>query len=160
VMKVPPTMPIGRDGTFSLDVLQPLKAAIHAGFTHFTIQGRVDESAPGPARGLQVYTSATGNGPKTPQLAVSTAVAPLRSYRVLSLPSNGALKDSSGTPITSTPYTLPSSFVFYQSTSGFTGQNTFNYEITQSSVVDTGLVTIRVIAGDCAVDPAFCPNGR
>ena len=160
IMKVPPTMPVGSDGTFAFDVLEPLKAAIHAGFTHFSLQGRVNETTQGSARGLQVYTTASGNGPKAPQLAVSTAVAASRTYRILSLPANADLRDSAGVLISSTPYTLGNSFVFYRANSGFVGTNTFDYEITESATIDAGRVTINVYAGDCAVDPAFCDTGR
>ncbi|HJW94052.1 MAG TPA: Ig-like domain-containing protein [Thermoanaerobaculia bacterium] len=160
VLKVPPTMPVGADGTFAIDVLEPLKAAIHAGFTHFTLQGRVNETTAGPARGLQVYTSAAGNGPKSPELAVSTAVAASRTYRILSLPANGTLKDSAGTLISSTPYTLANSFVLYRSNSGFVGQDGFSYNITEGATTDAGAVTLSVHAGDCATDPAFCNDGR
>jgi hypothetical protein len=159
-MKVPPTQPIGADGTFTFDVLQPLKDAAAAGFTHLSLQARVNETNPTPGRGLQVYTSATSSGPNAPQLALATIIAPFRTYRITSLPANATLKDSSGTTITTTPYTLPNAFVFFRSLSGFTGQSSFSYEVTQDATINTGTVTVNVFAGDCAADPAFCDNGR
>jgi hypothetical protein len=77
-------------------------------------------------------------------LATSTAPA---TYRILALPANGTLKDSNGTLITEVPYALPSGLVTYTSTSGFTGTDTFQYEVTSGGpqpVTDAGVVTITV----------------
>ena len=160
VMHVPSAQPVGADGQFSFDVLQVVREALNAGFTHLALQGRVNETTAGPARGLQVYTTASGNGPKVPQLATTTAEAPARVYRVISLPANATLRDTNNVEISAVPYTLPNSFVFFRSTSGFVGTNTFNYDLTQALQTDVGTVTVLVHAGDCAVDPAFCDTGR
>lgn len=161
VMPVPASQPVGADGLFSFDVADALRDALRLGFTHFSLQGRVQEGElEGPGSGLHVYTSAGGNGPMAPQLGITTGVAPARTYRVLTLPANGILRDSNGTGVTAVPYTLPSSVVFYRSASGFVGQNTFEYEVTEGTTTHTGTVTITVIAGDCSVDPAFCEGGR
>jgi Bacterial Ig domain len=69
-------------------------------------------------------------------------------YRVLSLPSPGTLRDSTGAAITSTPYTLPSPELTFQSASGFTGTLSFAYSVNAGPQSDTGVVTIVVTAGD------------
>jgi len=43
---------VGADGQFSCDVLQVVREALNAGFTHLALQGRVNETTAGPARML------------------------------------------------------------------------------------------------------------
>lgn len=163
VMPVPPGMAIGADGSFSFSVLGPLTAALQSGFDFFSIQGRVDEGLTGPARGLQVRTTAAGNLANflEPQLALATpgVTAPL-TYSVLSLPDNGTLKDANGTLITAVPYTLPSPSVSFLPAFGFVGETSFQYQVSDGFTVDTGLITLFVVAGDCAIDVTFCADGR
>jgi hypothetical protein len=105
VMPVPPSMPIGADGTFSFSVLDQIRAAASNGHTFFAIQGRVDEGASGPARGLEIRTTASGNvsDNDVPMLALATpgVTAPLL-YRITSLPLSGLLRDS--TNVLSRPF--------------------------------------------------------
>lgn len=164
-MPVPPlsSMPVGSDGTFSFDVKVELQSAKAAGATHFIVQGRVDESLAGPARGLEIRTSAAGNVADflQPHLSVTTpgVVAPTI-FRITSLPLNGILKDSLGATITSVPATLPSSRVSYTPNTGFVGTNSFGYEVELGATVHSGLVSILINAGDCATDPTHCDDGR
>lgn len=162
VMPVPPGQPVGNDGVFSFNVLEGLREAMALGLSHLTLQGRVDETQAGPARGLQVYTTAAGNlaSHVEPQLGVTTGTVAARAYRITSLPSFGTLRDSNGTLITSVPYLLPSTVVIYHPGTATGGTTSFGYSVTDGPASDTGLVTIRVIGGDCATDPAFCNGGR
>ena len=135
---------------------------MNAGLTHFTVQGRVNESSQQVStRGLQVYTTASGNlsSQFEPQLGLATAgVTPPKTFRVLSLPSVGTLFDGN-TAITSVPYTLPSSLVTYRARNAAT-QTSFNYEVSLGTAVDSGIVHISIFARTCATDPTFCNNGR
>ena len=59
-----------------MDVTAVLQAAINNNFSYFVIQGRVNESLPGPTsqRGLQIYSTATSHSAAlNPQLNVSYA---------------------------------------------------------------------------------------
>ncbi len=165
VMPVPPLseLPVGADGAFTFDVTAELAAALAAGADFFTVQGRVDESLSGPARGLEVRSSASGNLASflEPQLEVATpgVVAPTV-FTVLTLPANGTLRDALGAVITAVPATLPSARVSYTPNTGFTGSDTFSYRAEFAELVDTGLVTIVVIPGSCTTDPSFCDDGR
>src|SRR5207244_1626977 len=116
-----------------------MRAAMRAGFTHFSIQGRVDESQQGPVRGLQVYTTADGNvtAGRVPQLGLSTPGVVARTFRVLTLPAAGSLRDATGAAITAVPYVLPSSFLVYQAPSG-AADVSFTYEVAQGQIVDSG----------------------
>lgn len=162
VMDVPPNMPAGSDGTFSLDVLGELKAALGAGLQFFTIQGRVDESLTGPARGLEVRTSADLNRAEflEPQLAITTPgiTAPL-TYTILTLPASGALFDGT-TAILQAPYTLSASRVTYQPPQGFVGNTSFEFSVSNGFAVDQAIVSIHVVLPDCASDPVACDDGR
>lgn len=162
VMPVPPTMAVGSDGTFSFDVLSELRAALAAGHTHLVIQGRVDESTTGTARGLEVYTTADGNVDdfKVPALSLTTpGVVEPTVYRVLSLPSNGTLFDGT-TQITGAPYTLAGSTVRYVPNTGFSGPDSFQFEAALSAFSDQALVNILVFLGNCANNAAHCNDGR
>lgn len=140
------TMPVTAPGTFSFDILAELKDALANGYTHLAIQGRVNEpeEAEGAESGLHVLT----DGPGGPQLGVAQFGAITRTFRILSLPSNGTLRDANGNVIAAVPYTLPTPAVSYQSASGFAGTVTFGYEVTNGPAADTGTVTVNVIGGD------------
>ncbi len=164
-MAVPSTsaMPIGSDSTFAVDVLGELRDAIAAGHSILAIQGRVNESLAGPARGLEVYTSADSNvsGFLVPTLQLTTPGAtPPRIYTVLTFPANGTLYDGNGAQITSVPYTLPDARVTYAPTTGFLGTNTFDFRVTFGSAFEDATATIHVTFNNCANTAAGCNNGR
>jgi len=163
VMPVPPSMPIGTDGTFSFSVLDQLRTAGQNGFTFFAIQGRVDEALSGPARGLEVRTTASGNvsGNDVPMLAIATPgiAAPL-TYRIDSLPAGGVLRDSSNVLITSVPYDLPTAQVSYTPNFGFLGLDTFSFTVSNGFISSSALGRINVIIPNCLNDIRGCFNGR
>ena len=162
VMDVPPSMAVGDEGTFTLGVLGELQAAMGAGMPFFTVQGRVDESLGGPARGLEVRTSSELNRAAglEPMLAVTTpGVAIALTYSVTTLPLNGTLFDGT-TEITSAPHVLSGAQVTFRPASGFVGQTSFGYEVNTGQTLDAALVSIFVIQPNCAVDPEACDDGR
>jgi len=163
VMSVPPSMPIGADGTFSFSVLAQLRAAAKNGHTFFAIQGRVNESLTGSARGLEVRTTASGNvgSNDVPMLSLATpgVTAPLV-YRITVLPSNGTLSDEFNNAITTVPYTLPSAQVRYAPNTGFTGLDQFTFDVSNGMTVSSALGKIGVFASDCATSVNGCNNGR
>lgn len=163
VMTVPASMPIGADGTFSFSVLQQLRAASNDGHSFFVIQGRVDESLAGPARGLEVRTTASGNvsSNNVPMLSLTTpgVIAPLL-YRVTSLPAGGVLRDSSNALITTVPYDLPSPQVSYEPNVGFLGLDSFSFDVSNGVSSSSALARITVVALDCRTTAAGCNNGR
>ncbi len=165
VMPVPSlsVQPVGADGTYTFDVIGPLRAAIAAGAPFFSIQGRVNETLAGPARGLEVRSTASSNLADflEPQLAITTpgaSAAP--DFEILSLPANGTLRNSLGDPITAVPAVLPDNRVSYTPIASFIGTESFTFRATFGTAFDTGVVTIHVISASCAVDPAACDDGR
>jgi hypothetical protein len=155
---MPVTGVVGSIGTFSFDVRSALNAALASGATHLTVQGRVDEELAGPASGLEIHSSATGNEDELPVLEVTTpGVTPPTSFTITSLPTGGSLFEGT-TPITAVPYTLSGDSVSFTPNSGFTGETTFFYEAALGPVVDLGKVTIFVL--DCASNAAECNDGR
>jgi hypothetical protein len=163
VMQVPPTMPIGGDGTFSFSVLGQIRAAAQNGFSFFTIQGRVNESLAGSQRGLEVRTTASGNisGGDIPKLSLATpgVSAPL-TYRITALPSGGILRDSFNVEITSVPYDLPSAEVSYVPNFGFLGLDTFSFSVSNGLITSSAFGKINVRIPNCLTDPGGCNNGR
>jgi hypothetical protein len=165
VMPVPSTnaLPIGSDSTFAFDVLGELRNAIAAGHHSLAIQGRVDESLAGPARGLEVYTSADSNvsGFLTPELQLTTPglTAP-RVFTVLTLPGNGILFDSNQNEITAVPYALPDSRVTYVPSTGFIGTNTFGFRASLGQAFADAIATIHVTFLTCVNNASGCDNGR
>ena len=163
IMPVPQSMAVGADGTFSFSVLDQVRAAAKAGFTFFAIQGRVDESLTGPARGLEVRTTADGNvtASDVPALSLATpgVTAPLL-YTITSLPPNGALFDPLGGAITSVPYQLSGASVRYAPNSGFVGQDTFSFSVSNNVTVSSALASINVLLQDCQTTGTGCYNGR
>ena len=161
-MPVPPTMLVGDDGTFSFSVFGEVLAALFAGQNYLKIQGRVDESTSGPARGLEVRTSAELNRDDflEPMLQLTTpgVTAPL-TYTILTLPANGSLFDN-GTPITSTQYTLSGSTVTFVPNTGFIGNTSFQFQVSTGLQFDEAIVNINVFLGDCQNDVDECPDGR
>jgi hypothetical protein len=163
VMSVPPSMPVGTGGTFSFSVLAQLRVAAENGFSFFVVQGRVDESLAGPARGLEVRTTASGNvsGNDVPMLSLTTpgVIAPLV-YRVLTLPTGGVLRDSLNAVITAVPYTLPNNQVSYEPNAGFLGDDSFTFDVSNGVTTASAIATIKVLASNCLNDPLGCNNGR
>ncbi len=162
VMQVPQTMPIGSDGTFSFNVLDQLRASAQNGFTFLAIQGRVNESLTGPARGLQVRTTASGNvgSNDVPMLSLTTPgiTAPL-TYTITALPS-GVLRDSTNQLITTVPYVLPSPQVSYTPNTGFLGVDTFSFNVSNGTITSSAFGRITVFIPNCQTSVAGCNNGR
>jgi len=163
VMPVPPSMPIGSDGTFSFSVLGQVRAAAQGGFSFFAVQGRVNESLTGPARGLQVRTTADGNisSGNIPKLSLTTpGVTASLTYRITALPSSGVLRDSANALITTVPYDLPSAQVSYTPNTGFLGTDTFSFSVSNGVTTSNALGSISVFIPNCQTNPAGCNNGR
>jgi hypothetical protein len=163
LMPVPSAMPIGSDGTFSFSVLGQVREAARNGFSFFAIQGRVNESTAGTARGLEVRTTASGNvsGNQVPMLSLATpgVTAPL-TYRITSLPSGGVLRDSANQLITTVPYDLPSAQVSYTPNSGFLGIDTFVFSVSNGLVTNSASGRITVFIPNCINDKRGCNDGR
>jgi len=163
VMQVPPTMPIGSDGTFSFSVLDQLRASAQNGFTFFAIQGRVNESLTAPARGLQVRTTASGNvsNNAVPMLSLTTPgiTAPL-TYTITALPPGGVLRDSANQLITNVPYNLPSPQVSYTPNTGFLGVDTFSFNVSNGTITSSAFGRITVFVPNCQTSVTGCNNGR
>jgi hypothetical protein len=163
VMPVPPSMPVGGDGTFSFSVLAQLRDAAQRGFTFFSIQGRVDESLTGPARGLEVRTTASGNisSNDVPMLSLATpgVTAPLL-YTITTLPSGGVLRDSANQLITTVPYNLPTPEVSYTPNTGFLGTDTFAFSVSNGVISSSAFGRITVSLLNCKTDVQGCNNGR
>jgi Bacterial Ig domain len=162
VMSIPPSMPIGGDGTFSFDVLDQLRASAQSGFTFFAIQGRVDESLTGPARGLQVRTTASGNvsNNDVPMLSLATSTVTTLMYTITSLPPGGVLLDSSNQLITTVPYALSSPQVSYTPNAGFLGLDTFSFSVSNGVISSSASARITVFLPDCRTSAQGCNNGR
>ena len=162
-MPVPSQMPVGGDGTFSFSVLDQVRAAAKAGFTFFAIQGRVDESFNGSARGLEVRTTADSNvsNSTVPALSLATpGVTPPLIYTITSLPPNGVLIDELANPITNVPYQLPSANVRYIPNSAFVGLDTFSFQVSNGVSVGSAFANIHVFLVDCQTSVTGCNNGR
>jgi hypothetical protein len=163
VMPVPQSMQVGADGTFSFSVLDQVRAAANNGYSFFAVQGRVDESVGGSARGLQVRTTASGNISTNdiPMLSLATpgVTAPLL-YRITSLPQSGVLRDSSNTLITTVPYDLSNAQVTYTPNTGFLGLDTFSFKASNGVTETSALAKITVFVPNCQTDPRGCNDGR
>jgi len=156
-------MPIGSDGTFSFSVLDQVRASAQNGFSFFAIQGRVNESLAGPARGLQVRTTASGNltSNNVPMLSLATpgVTAPLM-YRITALPSGGVLRDSLNQLITTVPYDLSDAQVSYTPNTGFLGLDTFSFSVSNGITTSSAIGRITVAIANCQTTSAGCNNGR
>jgi hypothetical protein len=89
------------------------------------------------------FSAEATSGAPTP-ITLAPSGAPPAQYSVLSLPETGELVDSSGAPIRSVPYALPSPIVTYQSPAGFTGTVSFTYGASNTQASDSGTVTVNV----------------
>jgi hypothetical protein len=161
-MPVPPTQAVGEDGSFGFSVLGALEAAVADGHDYLVIQGRVVESIAGPARGLQVYSTADGNltSFKAPALTFSTPPPTPLLVTITSLPQFGTQLTPSGTPITTVPFSLGSTKVRYVPNPGFVGTDSFTYEVTDFTESDSGTVTIVVRERNCENFVSDCEDGR
>jgi hypothetical protein len=175
VMPVPDGPP-GTAGTFAFDVTAPLRQAVARDRSHFSIQGRVDESLTGGGfqRGLQVHTTATGpaNPPADhPQLRIALAGgAPEFVFAIDTLPLFGTLLDSNSSPVLA-PRTLPSPTLTYVPFAEFNGLDQFRFTATDGVTTDVALVKLVIQpavippgeggpGSDCDFDPDDCDNGR
>jgi hypothetical protein len=151
---------VGGDGTFSFDVKSQLVAALNGGRQFFVVQGRVDEGLVGPARGLQVYSTASGNVSSSlePQLSIATpgVSPPPLSYTIESLPLSGVLRTSAGgSLIDSAPFLLSGPLVFYTPNTGFDGSDTFTFKVEDlffHSATATVFVTVHPPDDPCTRD--------
>lgn len=148
VMPVPAVAP-GIEGTFSFDVTTAVREALADQQSFFSIQGRVDEglAGGGSARGLQVYSSASGNLSldREPQLLITVPdpAQPLI-WKITALPTNGALTDINGSPVLLNQTFTSQPTLVYTPTFGFTGADTFQYEVVEGLLSDTAIVSIVV----------------
>jgi cytoskeletal protein CcmA (bactofilin family) len=153
---------VGADGTFIFDVKDALAGALAAGATHFTVQGRVDESL-AAGRGLQVYSTADNplTAGKVPGLLLSTPPPlPPPTFILLSLPAHGTLRDALGNAISDVPHELAGAVVTYVPATGFLGADAFRYRAVLGETSDEGLVSVFVNLLDCDTSAAGCDDGR
>ena len=140
-----------------------LRASASNGFSFFAVQGRVDESLSGPARGLEVRTTASGNVSTNdvPMLSLATPgiTAPLL-YTITALPVNGVLRDASNQLITTVPYNLSSPLVNYTPNSGFIGLDTFTFSVSNGVISSNAAGRIGVSLPDCRTNVKGCNDGR
>jgi hypothetical protein len=165
-----PSGPAGTEGTFSFDVKELLLTALSADRAFFSISGRVDEelAGSGPQRGLQVYTTASGNLDDFlhPQLALTTpgVTAPPLTFRIVSLPASGTLFDAFENAILEVPAELPTDLVRYQPAEGFTGLVDFQFQVDDGLTTAIGLVKVTIGTafgfGACEDSVKFCDDGR
>ncbi|HSR67473.1 MAG TPA: hypothetical protein VLU25_05985 [Acidobacteriota bacterium] len=169
VMPVPAGIPAGQEGTFAFDVTASLQGAVAAGLDFFSVQGRVNESLAGggPARGLQIHSSASGNlaQGKEPQLQVVTPDAGELGliYTITSLPTRGTLTD----PATGQAVQVGDTFntvttLLYTPELNFSGNDQFEYTVQEGTVIDSALVAIVVLIDDGCAEvgrpPGCSPN--
>jgi hypothetical protein len=161
-MPVPPTQAVGEDGSFSFSVLGALQAALADGQDYLVVQGRVVETITISARGLQVYSTADGNltSFKAPALTFSTPPPTPLVVTITSLPQFGTLLTTGGQPIDSVPFSLGGSKLQYVPGPGFTGTDSFTYEVSDGSESGAGVITIVVLPRDCDNFAADCEDGR
>lgn len=161
-MPVPFDQAIGEEGSFSFSVLGALQAALAEGLDYLVVQGRVGESFATSARGLQVYSTADGNltSFKAPALSFSTPPPTPLVVTITSLPQFGTLLTAGGQPITSVPFVVGGSKVQYVPGPGFTGTDSFTYEVSASGESGSGTVTIVVVPRDCGNFAVDCEDGR
>jgi hypothetical protein len=163
VMPVP-TGPSGTDGTFNFDVLAALREAVgNDQLDVFSIQGRVDEGLAGGGfeRGLQVYTTATGNLPDgfEPQLELTTGtVLPGLTFSVLTLPAKGTLLTSTGATIGSAPFTLADNVVVFRPSAATTGDDEFFFQVDDG--FSTASARVRIAIGPIGCVGGVDGNGR
>ena len=164
IMPVPASQAVGEAGSFSFSVLPQLQEALAAGHDILTIQGRVDESLAGPARGLEVRSTADGNlstfNAPTLSFATPPPLPPQFLVTITALPQHGTLSTPSGTEITSVPFSMSTTDVRYEPDPGFVGTDSFTYEVTDFVGVDSGTVTVVVEQGSCDESASDCDDGR
>jgi len=167
-MPVPEGQQQGEDGTFSFDVTSAVQTAIDNGFGHFWVHGRLSNvlefQNPGSTvRGLQVRSTADGNltAGLEPQLSLNSDQPLIVEFTLLSLPSNGTLRDASGSLITAVPHFLGRNAVLtYTANAGFVGTDSISFEASDGVSVDVGVVDFVMVIGSCADHESFCNKGR
>ncbi|HEV8630563.1 MAG TPA: Ig-like domain-containing protein [Thermoanaerobaculia bacterium] len=159
-----PEGPTGSQGSFSFNILTPLSAALRNDtLDTFSVQGRVDESLVGQGfqRGLQVYTTASGNLPDDlePQLEITTgAPAAALTFSILTLPTKGTLKTSTGATISEVPATLADNLVVFTPGTGTSGTDEFLFQVNDGFTVASARIGITISHAGCV--GGFDPNGR
>ena len=160
---------VAGQSTFSFDVTNELKDVLGAGFSFFSVQGRVDESLSGQGfqRGLQVFTTADGNltSFSEPKLELTTpgVTPPPLTFTVLTLPAFGTLTDSQGSQILEVPAPLLNPTVTYTPGAQAAGQaDSFQFQAFDGQSNGTGLVAILITLSDGCVevgrDPGCAPG--
>ena len=70
---------------------------------------------------------------------------------ILTLPSNGTLTDLNGTPVSAMQTFNAVAEMVYTPNLGFSGADSFSYEVAEDSVIDNAIVSVTVLANDnCA----------
>jgi hypothetical protein len=166
VMPVPAGSQTGDEGTFVFNVTKQLKAARGQGRNFFSVQGRVNETLAGSGfkRGLQVRSTATSNlsSGKAPKLeAVTTPVGSDLVFKVTTLPVHGTLTFAGTAVLVNQSFAFPPTLL-YTPNVGFTGNDSFVYQVAQGAVTDLATVSIGILfTSDCEANgrPIGCsPN--
>jgi hypothetical protein len=166
LMPVPAGSQTGDEGTFVFNVTRQLKAARAQGRSFFSVQGRVNETLAGGGfkRGLQVRSTATGNlsTGKEPKLeVVTTPVGSDLVFKITTLPVHGALTLEGSPVLVNQSFAFPPTLL-YTPNLGFTGNDSFVYQVAEGTVTDLATVSISVLFGsDCEANgrPVGCaPN--
>ena len=120
-------------------------------------------------RGLQVYTTASGNLSAflEPQLSITTpgVVARFLDYSVVALPANGTLVDSQGAPVVLNG-ALADNRVTYTPNSAFVGPDSFQFRVYDFASDTSATATVNVFVqtavgfGSCLEEKNFCEQGR
>jgi hypothetical protein len=148
VMPVPVGSSPGDEGTFVFNVTGLVKAARTAGLNFFSVQGRVDEALAGGGfkRGLQIRSTATSNltAGKEPKLeVVTTPSGQTLTFKITSLPANGTLRFGGSLVVINQTFSFPPTLL-YTPNFGFTGNDSFNFLVTQGALSDSGSISIQV----------------
>ncbi|HMH53247.1 MAG TPA: Ig-like domain-containing protein, partial [Candidatus Acidoferrum sp.] len=167
VMPVPVGSSPGDEGTFVFNVTGLVKAARTAGRNFFSVQGRVNEALAGGGfkRGLQIRSTATSNltAGKEPKLEVVTTPSGQNlTFKITSLPVSGTLRFGGSPVVINQTFAFPPTLL-YTPNLGFTGNDSFNFLVTQGALSDSGLISILVNSApnNCEINgrPVGCsPN--
>src|SRR6266849_4574330 len=157
-MPVPAGSQPGDEGTFIFNVTSLVKAARTAGRNFFSVQGRVNEALAGGGfkRGLQVRSTATGNLTlgKEPKLAVvTTPVNQNLTFKVTALPASGILRFGGSPVVVNQTFATPPTLL-YTPTLGFTGNDSFVFQVTQGALSDlaTIFIVVNSATGNCEIN--------
>lgn len=145
-----PDVPNNTQGSYSFDVTSALRAALrNTAIDVFSVQGRVEEELAGHGfkRGLQVYTTASGNlgDELEPRLELSTdATASTLTFTVLDLPAKGTLKTSGGATIATVPFTLADNVLVFTPGTGSSGADEFHFQVDDHFTTASARVGITI----------------